>query len=164
MDMAKAESPPSLPQNLLMPSSIRTDLVPLVGEVSKLLATLNIGHFPTADLADLHSYVVTTDVFRNFKARQKLYSAVASCPSLLSIYEDVIVNAVIPHIKEVGSLPTPTTYWYQYPPSLRLQPGPSPHHGKVSCGRKAETGSAPSLTPQPQRPITTLFMATRMGK
>ena len=136
MDMAKSESPPSLPQNLLMPSSIRSvNLGPLVAEVSKLLATLNIGHFPTADLADLHSYVVTTDVFRNFKARQKLYSAVASCPSLLSIYEDVIVNAVIPHIKEVGSLPTPTTYWYQYPPSLRLQPGPSPHHGKVSCGR-----------------------------
>lgn len=138
MDMAKAESPPSLPQNLLMPSSIRSvNLGPLVGEVSKLLATLNIGHFPTddlADLADLHSYVVTTDVFRNFKARQKLYTAVASCPSLLSIYEDVIVNAVIPHIKEVGSLPTPTTFWYQYPPSLRLQPGPSPHHGKVSCG------------------------------
>ena len=136
MDMAKSESPPSLPQNLLMPSSIRSvNLGQLVEEVSKLLATLNIGPFPTADLADLHSYVVTTDGFRNFKARQKLYSAVASCPSLLSIYEDVIVNAVIPHIKEVGSLPTPTTYWYQYPPSLRLQPGPSPHHGKVSCGR-----------------------------
>ncbi|GMH53059.1 hypothetical protein TrRE_jg11841 [Triparma retinervis] len=125
----------SLPQNLLLPSSITSaNLGPLVEEVVSLLQTLDVGSFPTptTERADLHSYVVTADVFRNFKARQKLYKAVASCPSLLSAYEDVIMNAVIPHIKRVcPSLPTPTTFFYQYPPSLRLQPGPSPHFGKT---------------------------------
>ena len=107
----------------------------------------------------LEDYRPEIDVFRNFKARQILYRAVEQDLGFLHAYEDLVQRVVLPHLKalldrhDTEQLPrrgfddshhkgvSATRFFYQYPPSLRLQPGPSKHYGRVH--RDAEYGHQP---------------------
>jgi hypothetical protein len=109
----------------------------------------------------LEDFKPTLDVFRNFNARQIVYKAVASDIDFLSIYEKLVKEVVIPYLKSLllnvnnndndntnvkemckrdvaDGIDKKYTFYYQYPPSLRLQPGPSPEYGRIH--RDAEYG------------------------
>ena len=90
----------------------------------------------------LEDFVVTSGVFRNFKSRQILYNALNNDTYFLSIYEKLIMDVCCPYLKarflelkqdikeEGGSEQKLLRLYYQYPPTLRLQSGPSEEHGR----------------------------------
>jgi len=96
--------------------------------------------------ARLESFHVTADVFRSFKARQVLYRAVGGDAPFLRIYERLVLEVVLPALLNAcDTAPLPGLgpaavehLYYQYPPTMRLQPGPSTQHGRVH--RDAEYG------------------------
>lgn len=137
-----------------------------------------LGSFPDGRAPRLEEFQPAVDVFRNFKARQMLYQAVAEDTSFLDIYEKFVITVVLPFLKlllnehhshvnarnsecvvnTVGAGRTEsfdlstaapsnetdgsrTHFFYQYPPSLRLQPGPSEQFGRVH--RDVEYGHQP---------------------
>ena len=85
-----------------------------------------------------------SDVFRSFSARQSVAKAVASDAPFLSAYEVLVTDVVCTSLKRrlvalgAESDSAAIDYWYQYPPTLRLQPGPSDEHGREH--RDAEFG------------------------
>ena len=100
----------------------------------------------TAVPARLESFHVTADVFRSFKARQVLYRAVGGDAPFLSNYERLVLEVVLPALLNACDTALPLGFgpaavehlYYQYPPTMRLQPGPSTQHGRVH--RDAEYG------------------------
>ena len=106
------------------------------------------------------------DVFRSFNARQIIYNAVASDAEFLDHYERLVKECIVPHLIKMLAAHSPSSathgdreqpppsspahatthpekrvFYYQYPPSLRLQPGPSSEHGRTH--RDAEYGHQP---------------------
>ena len=81
--------------------------------------------------------------------RQRVYRAVKADEEFLAAYEQLVLEIVVPclierlrrHHAKSGTAPDneiARTFHYQYPPTLRLQPGPSSEHGRVH--RDAEYG------------------------
>jgi hypothetical protein len=110
----------------------------------------NFGLFPTEPHV-LEEFQPHLDVFRNFSARQVIYNAVGSDARLLQAYEDLMDSVVLPHLKrlivesekkeckdERKKEKKKHTFYYQYPPTLRIQPGPSKAYGRTH--RDAEYG------------------------
>ena len=82
--------------------------------------------------------------FTNFRLSQRLYAAGARDERLLAAYDRLVVSVVLPHLKALlaqagaaegdgaeggaeagagsGLQSGATTFWYQRPPSVRLQP------------------------------------------
>jgi hypothetical protein len=88
----------------------------------------DFGAFPErSNQNQVEEFVPTKKIFRDFATRQLLYNAVAKDEELLQAYESLILEQVIPALRKVVSGP----FYYQYPPSLRLQPGPSAEFGKT---------------------------------
>lgn len=92
----------------------------------------------------LEDFIVTSGVFRNFKSRQILYNAVNNDSYFLSIYENLIMDICCPYLKarfieleqdikeeEKEGSKKKLRLYYQYPPTLRLQSGPSEEHGRT---------------------------------
>jgi hypothetical protein len=118
---------------------------------------------------DLESFKVPPKnlFFSSFKARQKVYKAVSNDQAFLSLYETFIKEVIIPSLREhvisnggAGDELT-TTYHYQYPPTLRIQPGPSaeygPKHIDYSYGVSHRTTDRAALKPSIS-PIPHLFV------
>ena len=84
----------------------------------------------------LEDYIPEKDIFRNFKARQVLYNAVSNDVDLLEIYERLVVDVCCPFLRasllrERGLTgDSQVVFHYQYPPTLRIQVGPSEEHGR----------------------------------
>ena len=102
----------------------------------------NFGSFPTEPRL-LEEFQPHLDVFRNFDARQLVYNAVRSDARLLQVYEELIKTIVLPHLKRLiveseKKEKKEHTFYYQYPPTLRIQPGPSKAYGRTH--RDAEYG------------------------
>lgn len=129
----------------------------VVSAARDLLASLpaTIGSFPTAanmgKTQILENYVLSTNVFRNFKARQVVYKAVSECEPFLKQYEQLVIEVVCPYIKSLMiqhsneadseseyNANSAVSFHYQYPPSLRLQSGNSDEYGRKH--RDAEYG------------------------
>ena len=118
------------------------------GAAAELLAALPaVGSFAedTERPRRLEEFRVTADVFRSFKARQLVYQAVASNAPLLHVYERLVMGVVLPALKaELSSCAAVAetghgdSFHVQWPPTLRLQPGPSEQHGRTH--RDAEYG------------------------
>lgn len=93
-----------------------------------------VGHFEVED--ELESFVCRKNPFRDFKARQVIYKLVQSNEQFLQAYERLVLDVVVPFIKckliEEGDVAEneETDFHYQYPPSLRLQPGGNDLHCK----------------------------------
>ncbi len=107
----------------------------------------------------IEAFQARTDVFRSFKARQAVYRAVADDARLLHAYERLVMDVVLPALLKMltsfssgrdddddsgsaanGTMPQ-AGFYYQCPPSLRLQPGLSTQHGRIH--RDAEYGHQP---------------------
>ena len=90
-----------------------------------------------APAGHLESFELRLNVFRNFKARQVLYRAVGSSRAFLEVYErlvhSVVLPAVVAWLAAAGEVDAPQRFHYQYPPTMRLQPGPSMEHGRTHC-------------------------------
>jgi protein-L-isoaspartate(D-aspartate) O-methyltransferase len=136
----------SLPQSLLRKSfiSFNTELIDLRSEIINFLSRSgsSFGSFPTTPHV-LEEFQPSVDVFRNFNARKIVYKAVSSDEKLLSVYTNLIKEVIVPHLKallvaEENEGDKKHTFYYQYPPTLRIQPGPSKMHGRSH--RDAEYG------------------------
>ena len=87
---------------------------------------------------------MSVDVFRDFRARAALRAAVAADEAFLAAYEGLVKNVVLPFLhanltekeaddeddeddedSEGEGGEEAVSYFYQYPPSVRIQPGPS---------------------------------------
>ncbi len=111
----------------------------------------SLGQFGATEPLRLEEFAVRANVFRNFKARQVLYRAVANDAHLLSLYERLVHDVVLPRLKDVlvavaggvgvGEGSEAVLFHYQYPPTMRLQPGPSQEHGRTHAD--AEYGHQP---------------------
>lgn len=123
----------------------------------------------------LEDFEVAPGVFRSFKARQALYNAVASDEGgILPVYERLVAEVCCPALKRdlVCSTPSaspsaPVRFWYQYPPTMRLQSGPSSEFGRthadVEYGHQiGEVNFWLPLT-DTRRSGTTLLAETRPG-
>ena len=116
--------------------------------VSELLqSAITIGHFreskhkplSSSNISEtlcLEDFIPSKDIFRNFKERQVLYSLVSKHQSLLEAYERLVKEICCPFLKnsllqsnEISD-DLEIHFHYQYPPSLRLQEGPSEEHGR----------------------------------
>eukprot|EP01036_Dinobryon_divergens_P022342 gene22341-30587_t len=85
----------------------------------------------------LEDYTPEKDIFRNFKARQVLYNTVSNDADLLQKYERLVVEVCCPFLKSSLLLleqglkgDSQVAFYYQYPPTLRIQVGPSEEHGR----------------------------------
>ena len=117
-------------------------------------AQFEFGQFP-GEPCVLEEFRLQKDVFRSFNARQIVYNAVASDSIFLESYERLVRECVVPHLvrmlaaatetcppgdvldscakssnRDPSSLSRKRVFYYQYPPSLRLQPGPTKEFGR----------------------------------
>jgi hypothetical protein len=117
----------------------------LRGAAIEILATprKGIGTFGDARPRLLEGFMPHADVFRRFKARQALYREVGKSAWLLDAYEALLARVVLPHLcSRLGrSEGQRTIFYYQFPPTLRVQPGLSEEHGPMHCD--AEYGHQP---------------------
>jgi len=100
-----------------------------------------IGSF-TDDARTLELYKANEAVFRSFATRQRLRNVVNDNSAFLDVYEKLVVEVLLPwlknHVIERTGHSEPTTFSYQYPPTLRIQPGPSQQFRRTH--RDAEYG------------------------
>eukprot|EP00759_Apiculatamorpha_spiralis_P010663 PhF_6_TR17407/c0_g1_i1/m.26646 len=90
----------------------------------------------------LETCIVHKPVFSNFSARQELYQCVAADRAFLAIYERLVQDVILPAIALEAGNKKKCVFWYQYPPSVRLQPGPCPD-AFTRAHRDAEYGHQP---------------------
>jgi hypothetical protein len=102
-----------------------------------LLKAKSIGHFSDINNPKLEEFIVKTDIFRNFKARQVLYNTVSLDTYFLSIYENLVKDIICPFIKNqlIDKLfcnkEEELTFYYQFPPTVRLQPSSKEEFGRT---------------------------------
>ncbi|CAE7822854.1 eglS [Symbiodinium microadriaticum] len=97
-------------------------------QISSLLVGADVGHFPNERKA-LEDFEAIPSIFRSFPARQRLCEVLTEASDFLAVYERLVLEVLVPWLrqrleKQVGSL-GPTNFSYQYPPTLRIQPGRS---------------------------------------
>eukprot|EP00873_Tetraselmis_striata_P013352 jgi/Tetstr1/433616/TSEL_022881.t1 len=140
--------PEGLPASMRAPRALSFDpaAYPLAQAAATLLAaTPAAGRFPASALPagaprPLEEFVPAPGMFANFKTRQALYNAVAhDTHGVLPVYEAFVRDVCCPALKaellrHAPSLETSgVSFWYQYPPSMRLQPGPCAQRGRTHC-------------------------------
>lgn len=108
-------------------------------------------------------------IFRSFQARQRLREHVSEDSAFLSAYERLVVEVLCPHLEvklretvDGGARP-PTRFVYQYPPTLRIQPGPSesfkrPHRDAEYGHQVGEVNFWMPLTNYSEMTRTTLWV------
>lgn len=102
-----------------------------------LFKATSIGHFSDINNPNLEEFIVKTDIFRNFKARQVLYNTVSNDINFLTMYENLVKDIICPYIKNhlIDSLfsnkDQKLTFYYQFPPTLRLQPSSKEEFGRI---------------------------------
>ena len=100
------------------------------------------GSFPSSPNL-LEEYQPSGEVFRNYNGINTIRSAIGADEKLLSVYSKLVETVVIPQLKALivaaeGNSSKEHIFYYQYPPTLRLQSGPSKQHGRSH--RDAEYG------------------------
>eukprot|EP00435_Cladocopium_sp_Y103_P005424 s313_g1.t2 len=73
----------------------------------------------------LEEYQARPEIFRSFTLRQELHRLVEASPGFLEVYEQLLLTVLLPWLKELCATPEQVQFWYQYPPTLRVQPGRS---------------------------------------
>eukprot|EP00928_Gymnodinium_smaydae_P045989 TRINITY_DN30604_c0_g1_i1.p1 TRINITY_DN30604_c0_g1~~TRINITY_DN30604_c0_g1_i1.p1 ORF type:complete len:255 (+),score=27.77 TRINITY_DN30604_c0_g1_i1:37-801(+) len=144
----------------------------LRGAAADLLEKANVGSFPEGCNKELEGFQGSKDIFRSFGARQRLHDTVAGDSHFLSVYEKLILEVLVPWLKrrvleEVGDLGS-TCFSYQYPPTLRVQPGPSkefkrPHRDAEYGHQVGELNFWMPLTNYSEMTQTALWVESRPG-
>lgn len=122
----------------------------------------------------LESFFIPSSVLELESSQQRLSDLVGSNTTFLGAYESFVRLVILPHLKaqlaQALSLPadTPTTFYYQFPPTLRLQPGPSSryvrrHHDGEYGHQRGELNFWMPLTDH-QLTCTTLWIESREGE
>lgn len=111
-------------------------------------------------------------IFRSFAARKNLAEFVAGDADFLAAYERLVVEVLLPWLKQhadtlVGEM-GPTSYSYQYPPTLRVQPGRSrefkrPHRDAEYGHQVGELNFWMPLTDYSEKTKTTLWVESQPG-
>lgn len=123
----------ALPEWLRAPGRLHFDtcLYDLRLAATALLASLpdgEIGCFPSSP-RELEMFRASDEVFRSFQPRQQLRSHLTNDKAFLDTYERLVAEIVCPHLKSVllsNAVDSGLVrFVYQYPPTLRIQPGPS---------------------------------------
>mmetsp|Transcript_13898 Transcript_13898/g.21076 ORF Transcript_13898/g.21076 Transcript_13898/m.21076 type:complete len:260 (+) Transcript_13898:66-845(+) len=145
-DAPKPNVTAELPAVLKLQDTIRFDpsMYRLREEAARLLDVagpkVGFGKFPNGP-ADLEEFSACESVFSSFKFEKHWRQCVASAEEFLEEYERLVCEVVCPHMKSlmgVEAADKRTTFFYQFPPTLRLQPGPSKQYRRVH--RDAEYG------------------------
>eukprot|EP00445_Apocalathium_hangoei_P092473 CAMPEP_0204245478 /NCGR_PEP_ID=MMETSP0361-20130328/97652_1 /ASSEMBLY_ACC=CAM_ASM_000343 /TAXON_ID=268821 /ORGANISM="Scrippsiella Hangoei, Strain SHTV-5" /LENGTH=355 /DNA_ID=CAMNT_0051218683 /DNA_START=46 /DNA_END=1114 /DNA_ORIENTATION=+ len=107
-----------------------TDRYDLRGTAASLLGrAVGIGSFAECEPKELERYRTDDAIFRSFGARQQLRKLVMEDAVFLGVYEQLVIEVVVPWLKArlVALLPNcgAVNFSYQYPPTMRVQPGPS---------------------------------------
>jgi len=119
----------------------------IYGAVVEILHTTGpiLGAYPPdTEVSPLENYQLDARAFKKPRARQALNEAVTGSERFLTAFDRLLQEVVIPHMKarlvESGEYRAEDTcvFFYQRPPTLRLQPGPSEETGKRH--RDAEYG------------------------
>lgn len=78
---------------------------------------------------DMERFRTDDTIFRSFGARQQLRQLVIDDEHFLGVYEQLVLEVVVPWLQArlAAELPDDSTrcFSYQFPPTLRIQPGPS---------------------------------------
>merc|ERR1711957_72979 len=91
---------------------------------------LGFGKFE-ANKRELEKFCAKPAVFCSFNYEKKWRSCMLERPDFLAAYERLIVEVVCPHLRIKINSEVPMTFYYQYPPTLRLQPGPSDKRRRI---------------------------------
>lgn len=106
-----------------------------------LLEKAGVGSF-ASEACSLEECEADASIFRSFPARKRLAEFVAGDEDFLAAYERLVAEVLIPwlkqHVATVLGQAGPTSFSYQYPPTLRVQPGRSPEFKRPH--RDAEYG------------------------
>ncbi|CAK8998078.1 Uncharacterized protein SCF082_LOCUS5477, partial [Durusdinium trenchii] len=70
-------------------------------------------------------YTAPGEIFRCFRVRQALHRCVEESTGFLEVYERLVQKVLVPWLKQQAELSERTRFSYQFPPTLRLQPGNS---------------------------------------
>ncbi|CAK9087402.1 unnamed protein product [Durusdinium trenchii] len=73
----------------------------------------------------LEEYTAPGEIFRCFRVRQALHRCVEESTGFLEVYERLVQKVLVPWLKQQAELSERTRFSYQFPPTLRLQPGNS---------------------------------------
>ena len=89
-------------------------------------------HGEDSDSLDLESFVCRKNPFRDFKARQVIFKLLSADSDFLVEYEKLVLETVVPAVKKIlltggggANEGDEMKFHYQFPPSIRLQPGPN---------------------------------------
>ena len=108
--------------------------------VALLMQMPGVGSFTPSAPQSLEQFALIINTFRSFKARQTIYRAVQSSAHVLEHYERLVMGVVLPELKAwlsiTGEAEGSQSFYYQCPPSLRLQHGASPEFGRVHRDRE----------------------------
>ena len=158
------------------------DLAPAVARLLQRAGPA-VGSWPDPDrCGDLEDFVVPAQSLRDSKAgscdeaRAHLADVVAADESrggLLQSFDAFVCERVLPELKRrlaaCGALPNehePVRFWYQRPPTLRLQPGPSTRFVRARrrrCGHQHGELNLMPLTCQ-SRTKTTIWLESEAGR
>lgn len=141
-------SPPAVAEDL--PAALRVQdclhfdraVYNLRGEAAALLEVagprVGFGSFPGSS-RELEDFDASESVFSSFRYEKHWRQCVREAEEFLLVYERLIKEVVCPRLKaKLREGVPPTTFYYQYPPTLRLQPGRSEQFRRVH--RDAEYG------------------------
>ncbi|CAL1151832.1 unnamed protein product [Cladocopium goreaui] len=93
-------------------------------EAMEILEKAEVGSFSPSGC--LEEYQARPEIFRSFALRQDLHCLVEASPGFLEVYEQLLLTVLLPWLKELKSATQKRAqFWYQYPPTLRVQPGRS---------------------------------------
>jgi len=116
----------------------------LRGGITRLLGTLPaLGAFRDPAAPRLEDFAMAADAWASDAHQAALTAAVLDDAAFLAAFEAFVAEAVLPMVKarlvaEDAAYAAPTTFYFQRPPTLRLQPGPSERY--VACHDDAKYG------------------------
>eukprot|EP00617_Octactis_speculum_P025231 CAMPEP_0185749906 /NCGR_PEP_ID=MMETSP1174-20130828/8614_1 /TAXON_ID=35687 /ORGANISM="Dictyocha speculum, Strain CCMP1381" /LENGTH=255 /DNA_ID=CAMNT_0028426211 /DNA_START=11 /DNA_END=778 /DNA_ORIENTATION=- len=137
----RSELPPGiLPLELVKYDPTEFDLNCAV--VSLLQRVNDLGHFRCEENPRLEEYQLSEDSWQDPEKQRILTFAVLDDPKFLATYERLVIERVLPQLKAQLAAEdtafrdrTDIRFFYQYPPTLRLQPGPSKRYVGRHCDR-----------------------------
>ena len=139
----------ALPPELLVERIVPYDAAAhdLRGRVTALVAGVEgLGRFRDAARPRLEDFAMSEDAWHHKDKQAGLTDAVLADAAFLAAFERFVVGWALPHVKSRlaaadAAYAAPTTFYYQRPPTLRLQPGPSERF--VACHDDARYGHQP---------------------
>ena len=132
---------PPLPPPLRAEVTIEVGSATIVSNLCRAVASFlkaqpNLGCFPNGNDNDLSAFEASAHVFTKFETRRALYLAAEKDDVLVAAYEQLVKEVVLPELSRRLiaasndiSARSSISYWYQCPPTVRVQPPDASTHG-----------------------------------